>query len=190
MVIIYVNFWFLTGNGAADTPAGIQPLWRSVRFAPTRLARPMKGIMRMTRVRDLLNMKGNDVWSIGPDATVFDALAEMARKEVGALAVMNDDRLVGIISERDYARKVILKGRTSRETRVREIMTEKVICTAPDQSVEACMALLTNRRIRHLPVLEDGKIVGMISIGDLVKSIISNQQHMIEQLEQYINGAP
>lgn len=144
----------------------------------------------MTRVRDLLKVKGNDVWSIGPSATVFDALAEMARKEIGALAVMDEGQLVGIISERDYARKVILLGRSSRETRVHEIMTDKVICTKPDESVEECMALLTNHRIRHLPVLQDGRVIGMISIGDLVKSIISNQQHLIEQLEQYINGVP
>lgn len=143
----------------------------------------------MKTVKDILNSKGYGVWSISPDSTVFDALTEMAKKEVGALAVMDGDLLVGIISERDYARKVILKGKTSRTTLVRDIMTSRVICTHSDQSVEECMALLTGRRIRHLPVVEGERVIGMISIGDLVKSIISEQQFMIEQLEHYISGA-
>lgn len=125
----------------------------------------------MKTVSDILRTKGRDVWSITPDATVFDALTQMAHKDVGALTVMADDQLVGIISERDYARKVILRGKTSRTTLVREIMSSPVICVRPPQTVEECMALLTGRRIRHLPVIENDEVVGIISIGDLVKSI-------------------
>lgn len=143
----------------------------------------------MQTVKQLLDAKGYDVWSIIPDATVFDALTLMAQKEVGALTVVEDEQLVGIISERDYARKVILQGKTSRTTLVREIMTTRVICTYPEQTVEECMALLTEWRIRHLPVLENESIIGIISIGDLVKSLISHQQFMIEQLERYIKGS-
>lgn len=142
----------------------------------------------MKTVKDLLRAKGYDVWSITPDATVFDALTTMAHKDVGALTVMEKDQLVGIISERDYARKVILQGKTSRATLVREIMSSPVICVRPQQTVEECMALLTGRRIRHLPVIDENQVVGMISIGDLVKSIISEQQFVIEQLENYIIG--
>lgn len=143
----------------------------------------------MSTVHDILRVKGYDVWSITPEATVFDALTEMARKDVGALTVMEGERLVGIISERDYARKVILQGKTSRDTLVREIMSSPVVCVRPQQTVEECMALLTGRRIRHLPVIEDDRVIGIISIGDLVKSIISEQQFIIEQLESYISGA-
>ena len=134
-------------------------------------------------------VKGDDVWTITPDATVFDALTKMAHKDVGALTVMGGDQLVGIISERDYARKVILQGKTSRTTLVHEIMSSPVICVRPQQTVEECMALLTGRRIRHLPVIENEWVIGIISIGDLVKSIISEQQFIIEQLENYISGA-
>jgi CBS domain-containing protein len=140
-------------------------------------------------VKEILNAKGYEVWSITPDATVFDALTKMALKDVGALTVMEGDQLAGIISERDYARKVILQGKTSRTALVREIMSSPVICVRPQQTVEECMALLTGRRIRHLPVIEDERVIGMISIGDLVKSIISEQQFIIEQLEHYISGA-
>jgi CBS domain-containing protein len=140
-------------------------------------------------VKEILNAKGYDVWSITPDATVFDALTEMAQRDVGALTVMEGDQLVGIISERDYARKVILQGKTSRTTLVREIMTSRVIYVHPENTVEECMALLTGRRIRHLPVMVDDRVIGMVSIGDLVKSIISEQQFIIEQLEQFIGGA-
>jgi CBS domain-containing protein len=142
----------------------------------------------MTTVNDLLRVKGNDVWSIGPDASVYEALALLAEKDVGALAVVDAGRLVGIVSERDYARKVILKGKTSRETPVREIMTEKVLWVRLDHSIEECMALMTNRRVRHLPVLDEGRLIGMISIGDVVKAIISEQEFMIEQLANYITG--
>jgi CBS domain-containing protein len=140
----------------------------------------------MKTVQQILDAKGYQVWLIHPDATVFEALKQMGEKEVGALAVVDDDRLAGIISERDYARKVILRGRTSRDTLVREIMTATVITTCLEQTVEECMAVMTQRRIRHLPVVEDGQLIGMISIGDLVKSIIAEQQFIIEQLETYI----
>jgi CBS domain-containing protein len=143
----------------------------------------------MKTVQDILHTKGFDVWSIDPDATVFEALTQMAHKDVGALTVMEDEQLVGIISERDYARKVILQGKTSRGTLVREIMSHPVICVRPQQTVEECMALLTGRRIRHLPVIEKSRVIAIISIGDLVKSIISEQQFIIEQLENYISSA-
>ena len=142
----------------------------------------------MKRVRDILEAKGRQVWSIKPGVTVFDALRLMAEKEIGALTVMDDERLVGIISERDYARKVILLGRSSLTTAVEEIMTQPVVCTHPEQPIEECMAVVTEKRVRHLPVVEQGKIVGLISIGDLVKSIIADQRFIIQQLERYITG--
>ena len=142
----------------------------------------------MKTVRDILKVKGNDVWCVEPDATVFDALQRMAEKEVGALVVTQGAQVVGLISERDYARKVILHGRASPTTLVREIMTSHVVYTHLDQSIEECMALVTEKRIRHLPVITEGKLVGIISIGDLVKSIIADQQFMIEQLVRYISG--
>ena len=140
----------------------------------------------MKTVRDILKVKGIDVWCVEPDATVFDALQRMAEKEVGALVVMQDAQVVGLISERDYARKVILHGRASPTTLVKEIMTSHVVHTHLDQSIEECMAIVTDKRIRHLPVLQDGKLIGIISIGDLVKAIIADQKFMIEQLERYI----
>jgi CBS domain-containing protein len=143
----------------------------------------------MKTVGELLRNKGYQIYSIGPDATVYDALTLMAQKDVGALVVLDADQLIGIISERDYARKVILRGKTSRETAVREIMTEKVVYVRPEQTIEACMALMTNKRVRHLPVLDDDHhLIGVISIGDVVKNIISEQEFMIEQLENYITG--
>ena len=142
----------------------------------------------MTTVRDLLRIKGNEVWSIAPDASVYEALTLMAEKDIGALLVLDGGQLAGILSERDYARKIVLKGKTSRETAVREIMTGKVMWTRPEQTIEECMALMTNKRIRHLPVLDEGRLIGVISIGDVVKSIISEQEFMIEQLENYITG--
>ena len=142
----------------------------------------------MKRVREILEVKGRDVWSIGPDASVFDALKLMAEKDVGALVVLDGGNLVGIISERDYARKIALLGRASLTTQVKEIMTIGLVCVAPEQNVDECMALVTEKRIRHLPVLENGKLIGLISIGDLVKSIITEQQFIIEQLERYIKG--
>lgn len=142
----------------------------------------------MRTVRQLLEVKGQKVWSIGPDDRVYDAVALMADKEIGALVVQEQGKLVGLISERDYARKVILKGRASKETQVRDIMTTRVVYTHPDQTVEECMAVLTDRRVRHLPVMEQGRLIGIISIGDLVKAIITEQQFIIDQLVHYINS--
>jgi CBS domain-containing protein len=142
----------------------------------------------MRRVRDILAVKGRDVWSIGPNASVYDAMKLMADKGIGALLVMEGEKLVGIISERDYARKVILQGRSSRTTSVHEIMTTRVAYAEPEQNIEECMALMTEIRIRHLPVIEAGEVRGVISIGDLVKSIIAEQKFIIEQLERYISS--
>ena len=142
----------------------------------------------MKTVKMLLQAKGHAIWSISPDASVYDALQLMAEKDVGALLVLDQGNLAGIFSERDYARKIVLKGKTSRETPVREIMTEKVVCVRADQPLEECMALMTNKRIRHLPVLEAGRLIGVISIGDVVKDIISEQEFIIGQLENYITG--
>ncbi len=142
----------------------------------------------MRRVRDILAVKGRDVWSIGPNASVYDAMKLMADKGIGALLVMEEAKLVGIISERDYARKVILQGRSSRTTSVHEIMTMRVAYAEPEQNIEECMALMTEIRIRHLPVIEAGEVRGVISIGDLVKSIIAEQKFIIEQLERYISS--
>ena len=142
----------------------------------------------MKTVRDILEVKGRMVWSVDLGSTVFDALSLMAEKEIGALVVLDEARVAGIISERDYARKVILHGRASPTTRVEEIMTSHVAYTHLDQSIEECMAIMTDKRIRHLPVLQDGKLIGIISIGDLVKAIIADQKFIIEQLERYITG--
>ena len=142
----------------------------------------------MQTVRDILKAKGSDVWSVEPDATVFDALQRMAAKEVGALVVLQGEQIVGLISERDYARKVILHGRASSTTLVREIMTSPVVYIHLDQAIEECMSLMTEKRTRHLPVIENGKLVGLISIGDIVKSIIADQQFIIEQLVRYVSG--
>ena len=140
----------------------------------------------MKTVKQILATKGDELWSITPDKSVYEALRVMGEKEIGALTVVEAGKLVGIISERDYARKVILKGRTSRDTLVSEIMTTSVVVTHPQQTVEECMGLMTEKRIRHLPVLDQGELIGMISIGDLVKSIIDEQQFIIGQLENYI----
>lgn len=142
----------------------------------------------MQTIQRLLDRKGHEIWSVSPDASVYRAIEIMADRGVGALLVLDEDEPVGMLSERDYARKVILQGRSSRETPVREIMTTEIVFAQADETVEECMARMTRRRIRHLPVLEDGRLVGMISIGDLVKSIISEQQFLIEQLEDYISG--
>lgn len=142
----------------------------------------------MKLVNQLLDSKGHDVLSITPAASVLDAIKLMAEKGVGALIVMDGDALAGIVTERDYARKVILKGRSSQETPVSEIMTPDVISTSPEKTVNTCMNMMTDKRIRHLPVVEAGKVTGMVSIGDLVKAIIADQKEEIEQLEQYISG--
>ena len=142
----------------------------------------------MTTVRQLLDQKGSKIWSIHPDATVFDAIAKMAEKDIGSMVVMDGDELVGIITERHYARNVVLKGKASPATPVRDIMERHVVIARPEQSVDQCMALMTEKRVRHLPVLEGEKPIGIISIGDLVKSIIGDQKFMIDQLEHYIHG--
>ena len=140
----------------------------------------------MATIKNLLGTKQNKVWGISPEDTVFDAIKKMNEKKVGALPVLKNDKLVGIISERDYTRKVILEGRTSKETQVKDIMTEKVFHTFPNQNIEECMAVMTERHIRHLPVVEDDKLISMISIGDIVKFVISDQKFKIEQLEHNI----
>jgi CBS domain-containing protein len=142
----------------------------------------------MRTLKQLLQAKRYSIISIAPDAKVFAALELMAEKNVGALLVMEGARLVGIISERDYARKVVLKGKSSPDTLVREIMTDQVLHVTPRESVEQCMALMTNKRVRHLPVLENGVVIGVLSIGDLVKETISEQEFTIKQLESYIHG--
>ncbi len=141
-----------------------------------------------TTIREILQKKGHKVFSLPPDATVFEAIKIMAENSVGALLVMDGDKLVGIISERDYARKVILKGKASKETAVREIMTTPVQVVVPNCTVSEAMAIMTNKRIRHLPVLEEGRVVGVVSIGDLVRSIVDEQAATIEHLHAYITG--
>jgi len=142
----------------------------------------------MKLVKQLLEAKGHDVLSIDPDASVLDAVKLMAEKGVGALTVMDGSKLAGIVTERDYARKIILKGRSSDTTTVGEVMTPDVITTSGDGSVEKCMNMMTDSRIRHLPVVDDGVVVGIISIGDLVKAVIADQKEEIEQLGHYISG--
>lgn len=142
----------------------------------------------MTTVRQLLQQKGREVWSIGPDATVYEAIGLMAAKNIGSLLVMADEKLVGIVTERHYSRKVALRGKTSPDTAVKDIMETQVIYVRPEQTVEECMALMNAKRVRHLPVLEGDAVIGVISIGDLVKSIIGDQKFVIEQLEHYLRG--
>jgi CBS domain-containing protein len=140
----------------------------------------------MTTVKQMLDSKGYDVWTIGPDETVFEAISLMVDKGIGALVVVKEKRVVGIVSERDYMRNVILRGRSSRNTPVKDIMSSNVIGTNLGRSAEECMAIISEKRIRHLPVMDGDRLIGIISIGDLVKSIIDHQQFMIEQLENYI----
>jgi CBS domain-containing protein len=142
----------------------------------------------MTTVRQVLDRKDRAVFSVGPEAPVLEAIRAMAEHHVGALLVMTGEVLAGIVSERDYARKVILRGRSSSDTPVRDIMTSPVLTVSPETSVEQCMQLVTDKRVRHLPVLEAGRVVGMVSIGDLVKAVIAEQQQQIEQLESYIHS--
>ena len=140
-------------------------------------------------IASILSRKGGEIWSVKPEATVYEAIALMAEKGVGAMLVVSGGELVGIFSERDYARKVILLGRSSKETLVRDIMTSKVITATPEHTVDECMRIVTHNHIRHLPVMEAGKLVGIVSIGDLVNAIIDSQAHTIDQLHTYISGS-
>jgi len=139
-------------------------------------------------IRAVLKGKGGQIWSIRPEASVYDAVEMLADKGIGALLVMAEGKLVGILSERDYARKVILKGKASKQTLVNEIMTSPVIAVTPQETVDQCMTLMTNRRIRHLPVVQDDNVVAVLSIGDLVKWLVSAQEETIQRLEDYISG--
>ena len=168
--------WYYRGNKSLFS---VSQLNRSV----------LKERNRMSTIRHILQLKGNDVWTTTPDTVVYDALTMMAEKNIGALLVLNQDNLVGIFSERDYARKVVLKGKSSRDIQVSEIMTDRVVFIQPDQTVEECLALMTDKKVRHLPVMEDNQLIGMISIGDVVKAVISDREFTIEQLENYITGA-
>ncbi len=142
----------------------------------------------MKIIRDILREKGSEVYSIPPDATVYETLQMLADKNVGALLVMQDGSVVGIISERDYARKVVLKGKFSKDVPVSEIMSSHILRIDPDQDVETCMELMSDKRVRHLPVVENGRVVGIISIGDIVKAIIEHKEETIAHLENYIKG--
>jgi len=147
----------------------------------------MKG-QSMKMVRHILQKKGSNIWSINSEAKVYDAIKLMAEKEAGALLVLDEGKLVGIISERDYARKVVLKGKSSRDAAVKEIMSERVIYVNPNTSVEDCMALMINKRVRHLPVFDDDHLIGIISIGDVVKEVIDEKEFVIDELVRYITG--
>ena len=140
----------------------------------------------MISVKQLLDKKGHEVWSISADATVYECIQMMDEKHVGALTVMTNNKLVGVISERDYARKVIVKGLSSKETKVKDIMTKDVYHTIPEQNIDECLVMMNKYRIRHLPAVDNGKLIGMISIGDVVKEIIEEQQYTIQQLENCI----
>ena len=142
----------------------------------------------MKLASDILLSKGQEIWVVKPDDTVFDSLRRMAQKEIGALLVMDGEKLVGIVTERDYARKVILEGKSSKDSAVSEIMTKRVLCVSPERTLDECMALMTDKRVRHLPVLDHKRVVGVLSIGDLVKAMISEQQVFIDQLQHYIAG--
>ena len=142
----------------------------------------------MNTLSQLLHGKSNVVWSIGPDDSVYDAIHLMAEKGIGALVVLKDESLVGVISERDYARDVVLKDRSSKETLVKEIMSDKVVYADPHQTVDECLAVMTEKRIRHLPVMDGDQMIGLVSMGDLVKVIIAEQKLTIDQLERYITG--
>lgn len=142
----------------------------------------------MKRISQLLDRKGHDVWSVGPGDSVYDAIRVMSEKSVGALMVVDGDKLVGVISERDYARRVVLEGRSSIETPVREIMSTRIVFAEPTQSVQEGLAMMSEKRVRHLPVMDGSRLLGVVSIGDLVKAIITDQRITIEQLERYIKG--
>ena len=142
----------------------------------------------MKLVSQLLAAKGHDIWSIAPDTTVLVALQLMADRKIGALLVLDEEKLVGVFSERDYARKVILEGKSSKDTPVSDIMSSPIVCVVPDQTTEQCMSLMTEKRVRHLPVIDGEKVIGIISIGDVVKAVIADREDVIEHLEQYITG--
>jgi len=144
---------------------------------------------KTTTVKEILSEKGHEIWSISPDTTVFDALRSMSEKGVGALVVLENGKVVGVFSERDYARKVTLAGKSEKTLPVKEIMTKRVVFVKPENTTEECMALMTDKHIRHLPVVVDDELVGIISIGDIVNAIISKQEYVIEQLGNYITGA-
>jgi CBS domain-containing protein len=147
------------------------------------------GSKAMHNASDILRDKGHRVWSVKPTNTVLEALGVLAKHDIGAVLVLDGDKLVGIFSERDYARKVVLAGRSSKDSRVDEVMTSQVVCVSPERSIDECMALMTNRRLRHLPVVDHKRVIGIVSIGDLVNATIDDQQFTITQLQSYIAGA-
>jgi len=142
----------------------------------------------MTTIETLLRIKGNDIWSVAPQATVYEALQILSEKDVGALLVVHKGEVVGIFSERDYARKLVLKGKFSKDTPVGELMTREVLYVGPESTIEDCMALMTAKSVRHLPILENKQLIGIVTLGDVVKQIISQQEFTIEQLENYVSG--
>jgi CBS domain-containing protein len=142
----------------------------------------------MQTANDILKSKGRHVWSVKPTNTVLEALGVMAARDIGAVLVLDGERLVGVLSERDYARKVVLMGRSSKDSQVKDVMTAHVVCVSPDRSLDECRALMTNKRLRHLPVVDHKRVVGIVSIGDLVKATIDDQQFTITQLQMYIAG--
>lgn len=142
----------------------------------------------MKTVKDILDSKGYEIWSVKPDATVFEAVKLMAERGVGSLLVLDGDKLVGIVTERDYARKIILEDKSSKNTAVTDVMTKQVLCATPERTIDECMALMTDKRARHLPVVDHKRVVGVVSIGDLVKAMINEQQVLIDQLQHYISG--
>lgn len=142
----------------------------------------------MHTIRQILEQKGNEIWSVSPQDTVYDAIREMAVKGVGALIVLDDGKLYGMISERDYARKVILEGRSSRETHVEDVCSSPAVTVSPRATADEGLALMTRKRFRHLPVVESDELLGVVSIGDLVNAVIGDQQQLIEQLERYVTG--
>ena len=149
---------------------------------------PATGVALIETVGTVLDRKGHKVWSLPPEASVYDAIALMAEKGVGALLVMSGDHIEGIMSERDYARSVILKGRSSSATRIDEIMTHPVVTVTPQETLDTCLRIMTERRIRHLPVIDKGHVTGIVSIGDLVKAIVASQAYTIDELRKYIMG--
>jgi len=142
----------------------------------------------MRAAKDIIQYKGSTVWSVGPDDTVLHALAVMAEHEIGAVLVLGSDKIAGILTERDYARKVVLAGKSSHDLAIREVMTQAVICVSPESTIDECLGLMTENRVRHLPVVEEKRVIGLVSIGDLVRATIAEQEHVIEQLQHYIAG--